>query len=92
MAKACYDPRGALRMWKKMEEEGRRKRDQIPGFLSTHPTHRNRVADIEDWLPEAAQKRNDSDCGPTVGFASQFRAAFGGDDWARPQVGEEDLW
>lgn len=49
MAKACYDPREAVRMWKRMEEhEGRLKHSaQVTEFLQTHPAHQRRVQNVK---------------------------------------------
>jgi len=48
MARAGYDPRSALSLWKKMsaaESSG------TPKFLSTHPAPKDRIKDIEKNLP-----------------------------------------
>ena len=49
-AKAGYDPRAAITFWQKMEKEG--KGSKVPVFLSTHPTHERRIADLQGWMPE----------------------------------------
>lgn len=60
-AKAGYDPRAAVNFWQKMERQG--SASSVPAFLSTHPTHERRVADLQDWMPqvlplyEAAKRR-----------------------------------
>jgi predicted Zn-dependent protease len=51
MAKAGYDPRGAVEFWRRMERSSREARP--PEFLSTHPSHQTRISQIEQWLPEA---------------------------------------
>jgi predicted Zn-dependent protease len=50
MAKAGYDPRGALAFWQRMDSAGGGK---TPEFLSTHPGHGTRQSQIAQWLPEA---------------------------------------
>jgi len=48
LARAGYDPRSALSLWKKMsaaESSG------TPKFLSTHPAPKDRIKDIEKNLP-----------------------------------------
>ena len=41
---------------------------------------------IQGWLPEAQQKRAESECGRTVGYMEEFTTAFGhGDDGPWPQ-------
>jgi predicted Zn-dependent protease len=64
-ARAGYDPRAAASVWRKMAKlAGRSGNAQPPPFLSTHPTHANRIKDIEAALPrvmplyEAAARDN----------------------------------
>ncbi len=47
-ARAGYDPRAAVSLWRKM---GAASRGQPPPFLSTHPGHAQRIAEIERSLP-----------------------------------------
>jgi len=50
MAKAGYDPSEAVGLWERMEASG----GSGPWeFLSTHPSHATRIAQIQQWLPEA---------------------------------------
>jgi metalloendopeptidase OMA1, mitochondrial len=49
-AQAGYDPREAIRVWERMEQTGG---EQPPEFLSTHPGHGTRIAQLESWMPEA---------------------------------------
>lgn len=51
MAKAGYDPTEAVGLWQRMQAAGGSSRLE---FLSTHPSHATRVAQIQQWLPEAA--------------------------------------
>lgn len=51
MAKAGYDPHASIDFWKKMEEEFRGQ--EPPEFLSTHPSSKQRIKNLEKWLPEA---------------------------------------
>lgn len=48
MARAGYDPRAAVQIWRKFEEQG----EGPPEFLATHPSHGNRAATLEAMLPE----------------------------------------
>lgn len=51
-ARAGYDPRAAANVWRKMSKLGERSGNtQPPPFLSTHPSHANRIKDIEAALP-----------------------------------------
>jgi len=51
MAKAGYDPRASLELWKRMAEAAKGQRP--PEFLSTHPSEATRIQQIQGWLPEA---------------------------------------
>jgi predicted Zn-dependent protease len=57
MAMAGYDPHEAIAFWKRMEAAGS---SGTPQFLSTHPSHATRIADIEALLPEAMALYNAS--------------------------------
>lgn len=50
MARAGYDPRGAVPFWQRMGELGK---GRPPEFLSTHPSPKRRIQDIQNQLPEA---------------------------------------
>jgi metalloendopeptidase OMA1, mitochondrial len=60
-AKAGYNPTAAVSFWQDMEKES--KGNGLPAFLSTHPSHERRIADLQEWMPavlplyEAAQSR-----------------------------------
>lgn len=60
MAKACYDPRAAARIWERMAELGR----ASPEILSTHPTHETRIAQLSGHLAEAMAVRESAGCAP----------------------------
>jgi predicted Zn-dependent protease len=49
MARAGYDPSAAISLWKKMADatQGR----SSPEFLSTHPSHASRMADLQSLQP-----------------------------------------
>ena len=46
-AKAGYEPAGALTLWQKMDSYQKSKGQNAPGWLSTHPSSAQRVADIQ---------------------------------------------
>lgn len=48
MARAGYDPRAAITLWNKMNSQ---ERGGTPKFLSTHPSPKDRIKDIEKTLP-----------------------------------------
>ncbi|KAL2167625.1 hypothetical protein VTG60DRAFT_1061 [Thermothelomyces hinnuleus] len=73
MAEACYDPREAVGFWARME---RATGQEVPEWMSTHPTNMNRIKKIQEWLPQAMEKRAKSDCSTTASFADLFRQAL----------------
>ncbi|CAF9917222.1 hypothetical protein IMSHALPRED_003508 [Imshaugia aleurites] len=91
MAQACYDPNAAVGLWERMAEA---ERHAPPQFLSTHPSNENRKAVIQQWLPQAQQKRDESKCGSTIGYVQEFRRAFAlEDDFTRaPKHVDEWVW
>lgn len=67
MARAGFDPRASVELWKNMEQQG----DAAPPeFLSTHPSHGRRIEELQERMPRAmelyrkakAQGKN-PDCG-----------------------------
>ncbi|KAI0474387.1 peptidase family M48-domain-containing protein [Xylaria cf. heliscus] len=73
MAEACYDPREALRFWERMK---RIQQEEMPEWMSTHPSHDNRIQKIQGWLPQALDKLSESDCQGNARFANSFREAL----------------
>ena len=55
LAKACYDPREAPRLWERM---GASAGATPPEFQSTHPAPETRVADFQRWMPKAIEIYN----------------------------------
>jgi len=51
MAMAGYDPRQAVDFWSRMKKQGQK--GAPPEFLSTHPAHATRIAQIKEYLPKA---------------------------------------
>jgi predicted Zn-dependent protease len=52
MAKAGYDPHESVALWRRMEQVSGGS-GQGPDFLSTHPNHGTRIANLESWMPQA---------------------------------------
>lgn len=52
MARAGYDPREAIAFWKRMSA-ATGSGGKPPEFMSTHPTDRTRIAQLEELLPAA---------------------------------------
>ncbi len=51
MARAGFDPRESIPLWQNM---GASSGGQAPPeFMSTHPSHTTRIAQLQGWLPEA---------------------------------------
>ena len=50
VARACYDPTEAPRLWQRMQKAGGRAPAQ---FMSTHPSSETRIRQFEQWMPEA---------------------------------------
>lgn len=50
-AKAGYSPHAAITFWQKMAKQ--ENSSKVPVFLRTHPTNEHRIADLQQWLPEA---------------------------------------
>ncbi len=51
---AGYDIREAVPLWKRMAEKNKGK--EPPQFLSTHPSSKNRIQNLEKWLSEVTIK------------------------------------
>jgi predicted Zn-dependent protease len=53
MAKAGYDPQGAVDFWKRFKAYNDKQGGQPIEFLSTHPLDEKRIKELEKHLPEA---------------------------------------
>jgi len=53
-AAACYNPEEAPRLWERMAALGSQK---PPEFMSTHPAEGTRITQLNQWMPEALQVR-----------------------------------
>ncbi|XP_051954912.1 metalloendopeptidase OMA1, mitochondrial isoform X1 [Xyrauchen texanus] len=62
-AKACADVRAGPVFWQQMEiSDQLRGEPTIPEWLSTHPSHKNRVRQLDRLVPEALELRAHCDC------------------------------
>ena len=59
LARACYDPREAPKIWERMAEKSK---GQPQEFMSTHPSHKTRIQLLNEWMPEALAIR-EKQCG-----------------------------
>lgn len=50
-AAACFDPREAPQLWRRMAEAAGGQ--SAPEFLSTHPGHGTRIEQLQAWMPQA---------------------------------------
>jgi len=57
VARACYDPREAPKLWERMGAQGGQ---TPPEFQSTHPSPATRVADFQRLMPRAIEIYNQS--------------------------------
>lgn len=76
MAQSCYNPAAAVEMWRRMAEAEEEEGESVPQLLSTHPTPQNRQQTMLEWLPQAMDKYNATDCHSTSAFADQFRKSW----------------
>ncbi|XP_029905833.1 metalloendopeptidase OMA1, mitochondrial [Myripristis murdjan] len=62
-AKACADVRAGPVFWQQMEVTDQLRGElAIPEFLSTHPSHRNRVSQLDRLVPQALELRESCAC------------------------------
>ncbi len=54
MAKAGYAPEEAVHFWERMQSKSGG--GAPPQFLSTHPSHQTRIADLKKWIPAVEAK------------------------------------
>jgi predicted Zn-dependent protease len=49
-ARAGFDPRAAITLWKKMDTQG--DSSMMPAFLRTHPTNEDRILVLREAIPK----------------------------------------
>lgn len=74
MSEACFDPREASKLWERMSNWEKRSGVSQPEFLSTHPGTERRISNMQQWLPEAEEKRERSHCNDFTSFYDFGRA------------------
>ncbi|KAF9915761.1 hypothetical protein BX616_005460, partial [Lobosporangium transversale] len=72
MAQACFDPRESVHMWARMASQ---EKGPNLAFLNTHPASKDRMRQLEQWMPEAIDTINKSDCETTNEYAKMFNKA-----------------
>lgn len=72
IAQACFDPRESVNMWARMAST---ERGPSLAFLNTHPASTDRMRKLAQWMPEALETYNKSDCTTTNAWADQFNKA-----------------
>ena len=60
VARACYDPTEAPKLWERMGQMSQGKKPAE--FMSTHPSNATRIRQFQEWMPEALKIRQQS-CG-----------------------------
>ncbi|PYH73376.1 M48 family metallopeptidase [Aspergillus vadensis CBS 113365] len=80
MAKACYNPRAVVDFWDHMHKT---ERVRVPEFMSTHPSHFNRMQSMSDRLYKAESLYENSGCHMVRGYIPDFTDAI--DHYAGPQ-------
>ncbi|MFD2158694.1 M48 family metallopeptidase [Rubritalea tangerina] len=58
MAKAGYDPREAVKMWKRFSAYNAKQGRNTPEFLRTHPLDSTRIRALENFMPVAMREYN----------------------------------
>lgn len=72
-SKACYDVREGSVFWGKMDITSDIKNDKLPEWLSTHPSHGNRVELFDFLLPKALEERKKNHCPPLAAWDPRDR-------------------
>ena len=62
MARAGYDPRESIAFWERMSTVGG---SQPPAYMSTHPSHEQRIRDLTAFMPRALEEYEKSGKAPT---------------------------
>ena len=71
-ARACYDVRHVPVFWERMYQIDKESGAEEIEWLSTHPSHASRVANINQLLPEALKEREEVQCPAITRFWQGF--------------------
>ncbi|KAM9831616.1 metalloendopeptidase OMA1, mitochondrial [Neosynchiropus ocellatus] len=95
-AKACADVRSGPVFWQQMEiRDQLRGEPTFPEWLSTHPSHRNRVSQLERLIPQALELRESCVCpalpatDPRAIFSKSVRALLETSKAPKGEVGQK---
>ncbi len=58
MARAGYDPRESITMWKRFAAYNKKRGSKTPAFLRTHPLDSSRIQALEQFMPVAMREYN----------------------------------
>lgn len=72
MALSCYDPRGAIPFWERMQ---RADNVSVPDFVSTHPSGNTRIQQFKGWMGGAVTKFENAGCTQTRTHLKDFTNA-----------------
>ncbi|KAJ5693228.1 T-complex protein 1 subunit theta [Penicillium macrosclerotiorum] len=73
MAKACFNPEAAVRLWHRMQQQ---EKSAPPQFMSTHPSSYNREEAIRGWLEKAETIYADNGCSTLGSYMPSFQKAY----------------
>ncbi|KAG0668802.1 metalloendopeptidase [Maudiozyma exigua] len=86
MARACFNPSEAINLWKRMSDfERKSNMNGAPlEFLSTHPASERRIQNMEKWMTQAYDVREQADCSATTSYYKDIQNSIFGS--SLPQV------
>lgn len=71
MAKAGYDPRAAVDLWKRFAAyKAQKGGSKVPGFMSTHPVDSRRIEELQKAMPQALKYYKSGSVQPTRSSSS----------------------
>lgn len=80
MSRACFDPHESIKLWGRMSDF--EKKTIGAGakfeFLSTHPASERRIDNMRQWISQASQLYDQSDCAQSNGYYKGFQNSIFG--------------